>query len=169
MKSLTYRCIDNLNLRPKIKELCEIAEDHYLNNVIVNYLLAWQYWKEGVKEWRSLKEQDISFFAKASEDFGNVSATLYSIARVLNTVGSNYDNEGVEWLFTIVSKNPSLDLERLEDNTLFYMECFMRKFIFSNRKRIKETLRLKSIVIAILNFMVERGSTHGYLLRESIL
>ena len=156
-------------LYPKIKELCEIAEDHYLSNVIVNYLLAWQYWKDGVKEWRSLKRSDVSFFAKASEDFGNIPATLYSIARVLNTIGSYYDNEGVEWLFTIVSKNPSLDLERLEDNTLFYMECFMRKFIFSNRKRIKETLRLKSFVIAILNFMVERGSTHGYLLRESIL
>lgn len=156
-------------LYPKIKELCEIAEDHYLNNVLVNYLLAWQYWKEGIKEWRSLKEHDISFFAKASEDFGNVPATLYSIARILNTVGSNYENEGVEWLFTIVSKNPSLNLERLEENTLFYIECFMRKFLFSNRKKIKETLRLKNMVVPILDFMVERGSIHGYLLRESSL
>lgn len=156
-------------LYPKINELCEIAEDHYLNNVLVNYLLAWQYWKEGLKEWRSLKEQDISFFAKASEDFGNVPATLYSIARVLNTIGSNYDNDGIEWLSTIVSKNSSLELEDLEKYTLYYMEDFMRKFVFGNRQRIKETLRLKNMVVDILDFMVERGSTHGYLLRESIL
>lgn len=157
------------SLYSKIRELCEKSEDHHLNNVIVNYLLAWRYWKGGIKEWRSLKDCDVSFFAKASEDIGNVPATLYSVARVLNTIGSNYNNEGVEWLFTIVSKNPSLDLEKFEATTLFYMECFMRKFLFSSRKRIKETLRLKSMVIAILNFMVERGSTHGYLLRESIL
>lgn len=153
----------------KIKELCKSAEDYYLNNVLVNYLLAWQYWKEGVKEWRSLEKNDVSFFAKASEDIGNVPATLYSVARVLNTIGSVYDNEGIEWIFTIVSKNKTLDLEKLEKNTLFYMECFMRKFIFSNRKRIKETLRLKNMVVPILDFMVERGSTHGYLLRENIL
>ena len=156
-------------LYPKIKELSESAHDHYLEKVYINYLLAGSYWKEGIKEWRSLQKNDISFFAKASEEIGNIPATLYSVAKVLNSIGSNFDDDGIEWLYTIVSKNPSLNLEKLEDNALFYMECFMRKFLFSNRQRIKETLRLKNKVIPILNFMVERGSTHGYLLRENIL
>ena len=157
------------SLYSKIKDLCTSPQDYYLKNVLVNYLLAWQYWKEGIKEWRSLKKNDVSFFTKASEDIGNIPATLYSVARVLNTIGSNYDNEGIEWIYTIVSKNPSLELEDLEKHTLYYMENFMRKYLFSNRQRIKETIRLKRMVINILNFMVEKGSSYGYLLRESIL
>jgi hypothetical protein len=41
----------------------------------------------------------------------------------------------------------------------------MRKFIFINKQKIKEEIRLKNKVIPILDFMIERGSIHGYLLR----
>lgn len=45
----------------------------------------------------------------------------------------------------------------------------MRKFIFMNKQQIKQEIRLKNKAVPILEFMIERGSIHGYLLRESIL
>jgi hypothetical protein len=157
------------SLYPKIKELCKTPRDYYLKQIIINYLLAWRWWREDIEEWHSLKIDNLTLYSSASKDIGHISPVLYSIARVLNSIGTNFQKEGIDWIHVIVSNNSSLDLDDLESNTLYYLEKFLRKFIFTNRQRIKEELRLKNKVIPILDFMIERGSIHGYLLRESIL
>lgn len=156
-------------LYPKIKELCAIPRGYHLKEIIINYLFAWRWWREGIEEWRSLRRENLSLYTNASKDIGNIPAVLYSVAKVLNSIGSNFKDEGVDWIHTIVSSNKLLHLDELESNTLYYLEKFLRKFVFLNRQKIKEEIKLKNKVIPILDFMVERGSIHGYLLRESIL
>ncbi len=157
------------NLYPKIKELCFNSHGYHLKEIIINYLLAWRWWREGVEEWHSLKSDNLSFYANASNEIGHISSVLYSITRILNSIGTNFKDEGIDWIHTIISNNSSLHLDDLESNTLYYLEKFLRKFIFINRQKIKEEIRLKNKIIPILDFMIERGSIHGYLLRESIL
>lgn len=156
-------------LYPKIKELCVSPRDHYLKEIIISYLLAWRWWREGIEEWRSLKKENLSLYTNASKEIGNIPAVLYSVVKVLNSIGTNFKDEGIDWIYTIVSNNKSLHLDDLESNTLFYLEKFLRKFVFINRQKIKEEIMLKNKVIPILDFIIERGSIHGYLLRESIL
>jgi hypothetical protein len=155
-------------LYPKIKELCVNPHAYYLKEIIINYLLAWRWWREGIEAWRSLKSENLSLYSNASMEIGNIPSVLYSIVKVLNSIGSNFKDEGIDWIHTIVSTN-SIDLDDLELNTLFYLEKFLRKYIFINRQKIKEEIRLKNKIIPILDFMIERGSIQGYLLRESIL
>jgi hypothetical protein len=57
----------------------------------------------------------------------------------------------------------------LEANTIFYIENIVRRYILMNRKKIKKILKLKKNIVIILNFLIERGSVTGYLLREDIL
>jgi hypothetical protein len=156
-------------LYPKIKELCVSPSGYHLKEVIINYLLAWRWWPEDIEEWHSLKNNNLSLYANASMEIGKIPSVLYSIVKVLNSIGTNFKDEGIEWIHIIVSNNNSLNLDDLESNTLYYLEKFLRKFIFINRQKIKEEIKLKNKVIPILNFMIERGSIHGYLLRESIL
>jgi len=59
--------------------------------------------------------------------------------------------------------------EELETNTIFYIENIVRRYILMNRQKIKKILKLKKNIVTILNFLVERGSVTGYLLREDIL
>ena len=94
---------------------------------------------------------------------------MYSVVKVLNSIGTNFKDEGIDWIHTIVSNNKLIHHDDLESNTLYYLEKFLRKFVFINRQKIKEEIRLKNKIIPILDFMIERGSIHGYLLRESIL
>lgn len=157
------------NLYPKIKELCSNPRGYHLKEIIINYLFAWRWWREGIEEWRSLKKENLSLYTNASKEIGNIPAVLYSVVKVLNSIGTNFKEEGIDWINTIVSNNKSLKLDDLESNTLYYMEMFLRKFVFINRKNIKEEIKLKNKIIPILDFMIERGSIHGYLLRESIL
>ncbi len=156
-------------LYPKIHELSVNSNSYHLKAIIVNYLLAWRWWRDGIQEWHSLKNENLFFYFNASKDMGHVPSVLYSITRVLNTIGSNFKNEGIDWIYTIVSSHKSLNLDDLESNTLYYLENYLRKFIFINRQKIKEEIILKNKIIPILDFMIERGSIHGYLLRENIL
>lgn len=139
------------------------------DNLIINYLLAWGSWKQDTKEWRSLKENNLWLYSSISKDLGYHPSVLYSIARVLNSVASNFHDQGVDWINTIVVSHPDLELGKVKSDTLFNLENYLRQYVFLNRQRIKQDVRLRTKVIAILDFMVERGSVHGYLLRESIL
>ena len=157
------------NIYPKIKELCENPQGYHLQEIIINYLLAWNWWRDEIEDWHSLKEENLSLYANASKDIGYIPAVLYSISKVLNSIGSNFKNEGIDWIHKIISTQSTLNLADLESNTLYYLERFLRKYIFTNRQKIKEEIRLKNKIIPILNFIIEKGSIHGYLLRESVL
>lgn len=154
---------------PFIKDLCLNPRGYHLNDVIISYLLAWRWWQEGIKSWHSLTIANIEFYSMTSKELSHIPAVLYSVSRVLCTIGSNFKKEGIEWLYAIVSKNNALVLDDLESNTLFYIERFMRKFIFENKDNIKRDFRLKLKVIEILSFIIEKGSMRGYQLRECIL
>jgi hypothetical protein len=156
-------------LYPKFVEICNNSHGFHLNKVIISYLLAWQWWREGVEGWHSLKEENLPFYANVAKNLGCQPSVLYSIAKILNSIGSEFTKEGIDWIYAIVSINKSIKLGDLESNTLYYMERFMRKFIFMNKKQIKQEIRLKNKVIPILEFMIEHGSVQGYLLREDIL
>lgn len=159
---LLYQRIVELFSNDKIKSRVD-------DSIIINYLLAWTYWGQEQKSWHSLNQDSLWLYEKISIDLPNHPAVLYSIARVLYSVGSQFHEEGIDWLFNIVSESPNLELRDLESNTLFYLEVILRQYTFINREKIKKDFRLKSKIIEILNFMIERASVHGYLLRENIL
>ena len=156
-------------LYPKIQELSKSSQNYHLREVIITFLLAWNKWEEGVKEWHSLKKENLGFYNNISKEIGNIPAVLYSIAKILNSVGSNFTEEGIDWIYNIISDNSSLELKDLESNTIYYLEIFFKKYIFTGRKKIKQEVKLKNKIIPILNFMIERGSKYGFSLRESIL
>jgi hypothetical protein len=152
-----------------VKTYKEHASGYYSNELIHNYLLAWPYWKKDIREWHTLKERDKRFYERISTDIGDHPSVLYSISKVLNEIGSSFIDDGVVWISNILRKNPQYISTELETNTVYYIENIMRRFILINRQRIKATLSLKNQVIDILNFLLEKGSTTGYLLREDIL
>ncbi|EHO13008.1 AVAST type 4 anti-phage nuclease Avs4 [Myroides odoratimimus] len=170
----TLRCFEQFwhiwdKLFLKLKELCDSSRSYYIEKIIINFLLADHIWSNGIKEWHSLTNGNLLFYNNVSNEMGYVPAVLYSISRVLNTIGSNFDKEGINWIYNVVIKNKMLHLGDLELYTIDYLERYLRKFIFNNRQTIKREVKLKSKVIIILDFMIERGSVHGYLLRENIL
>ncbi len=157
-------------LYPKIIELYNQGGYYKdFENLIVNYLLAWRWWGEKQKEWQSLVEENLWLYEDISKDLGDHPSVLYSIAKVLNSVASNFHDQGIDWISNIASNNYDLKLGDVGSETLFSLENYLRQYIFLNRQRIKQDVRLKTKVIAILDFMVKRGSVHGYLLRESVL
>lgn len=154
----------------KIVELCEKNNSyHYTKAIIHNYLFAWSYWKKDTKEWHTIREKEKAFFKKIAFDVGYHPSVLYSISKVLNDICSNFIEDGISWISSILESNEKLSSEELEINTIYYLESLARKYIFTKRQRIKTNPRLKTQLIIILDFLIEKGSSSGYLLREDIL
>ena len=69
----------------------------------------------------------------------------------------------------MLQSNKNLLSAKLETNAIYYLENLVKKYIYKNREKIKKTKKLKQEVLIILDFLIERGSVVGYILRENIL
>ena len=58
---------------------------------------------------------------------------------------------------------------KLETNTIYYIENVVRKYVFLNRSKVRQDIKVKNKILVILNFLIERSSVNAYLLREDIL
>jgi hypothetical protein len=91
------------------------------------------------------------------------------LAKSLNNVASRYLIPGIAWLSGMLSCNKVLWTAELEENTIYYLESLVRKYVYMERERIRRTKQLKEEILVILEFLVEKGSVVGYMTRENIL
>jgi hypothetical protein len=154
----------------KMVALCKDGDGYwYMDRIIRSYLFAQTHWKETASDWHTFKDSDSKFFADIATNIGHCPSTLYALAKSLNDIASRYLNPGITWLSGILTSNKKLWTAKLETNTLYYLESLVRKYIYKERERIRRTRQLKDEVLVILEFLVEKGSVVGYILRENIL
>ncbi|MEW6065163.1 MAG: AVAST type 4 anti-phage nuclease Avs4 [Bacillota bacterium] len=154
----------------KVVEICKNGDKYwYTQEIIKSYLFAQTMWKEEATEWHTLKENNKMFFKKITEDIGHCPSVLYSISKLLNSIGSIYLNDGVLWISRMLNDHRNLWSDKLEENTIYYLENLVKKYIFINREKIRITKQLKQEVLVILEFLIEKASVIGYMLRENIL
>lgn len=157
-------------LKEKVEKICKMGDGHwYTGDIVESYLFARTPWKDTAKDWHTFKSIDAKFFNDISKSLGHCPSALYSISKILNTIGDVYINEGVHWLSQILENNSYYVDKKLVDNTIFYLEKFARTYTFRNRETIRKKKEIKDKMLVILNFLVEKGSAVGYMLRESIV
>ena len=155
---------------PKVLEISKSSHHSSWNTTVIhNYLFAWMYFKEDAREWHILKSKNKKFFEKVVSEFGSPVAVLYSLAKILFDVGSNYLEDGIDWLSSLMENNPELDKKDWEINTLYHLEYVLRRYVLNRREQIRKDPRLKKKVLTILNMMISKGSVGAYLLREDVL
>ena len=156
--------------KEEIFDICkEGDESWYASKIVKSYLFATVPWKESAKEWHSLKDENKRFFAELSNKIGHCPSFLYAISKFLNDIGSCYIDDGVLWISNILRKNQDIADKKLEANTIYYLENFTRKYTFKNREKIKKMKAIKDNLLLILDYLIEKGSVVGYMLRESIV
>ena len=154
----------------KIVALCKNGDGcWYVDKILKSYLFAQTQWKKTITDWYPFKDSNSRFFADIAKNIGHCPSTLYALAKSLNNVASKYLNPGIAWLSGMLTCNKNLWTAKLETNTLYHLESLVRKYIYNERERIRRTKQLKEEVLVILEFLVEKGSVVGYILRENIL
>lgn len=155
----------------KVFFMCKDGDGYsYIDIVVESYLFAQLQWKDTAKDWRSFKETDKKFFDEISKTIGHCPSVLYSISKLLNTIGQVYLDDGIYWVSNILNINKDYyQTKKANSNTIFYIENLTKKYIYQNREKVKKTPAIKSMLLVILNFLTEKGSVTGYMLRESII
>lgn len=141
----------------------------YLDKIIKSYLFAQIRWNDSTKEWKSLKSNNMRLIKDVSEQMSPHPAVLYSISKLLNDIGSPFVTDGLIWISKMLSKHSDYSTLKLEISTSYYLENLVRKYVYEDREKIKKNKQLKERILVILNFLVEKGSTVGYILRENII
>jgi hypothetical protein len=154
---------------PCLVELCKNGAGSHSSTIIQNYLLAWPWWKSDAREWHSLKEREKGFFKRVAQDIGDHPAVLHSLAKLLNEIGAAFAADGIFWISAIFESHPDFRDKELERNTVYYLENLIRGYVLLNREKVRTTPQMKSAVLTILNFLLEKGSVTAYLTREYIL
>jgi len=158
------------SFKGKIFDICKEGDGRwYVSKIVKSYLFATVPWKESAKEWHSLKDSNKRFFAELSNKIGHCPSFLYAISKLLNDIGSHYIDDGVLWISSILKNNQNIADKKLEANTIYYLENFTRKYTFRNREKIKKIKAIKDNLLLILDYLIEKGSVVGYMLRESIV
>ncbi|MDE9680158.1 ATP-binding protein [Citrobacter sp. Cpo137] len=154
----------------KVVTLCKDGDRYwYVDKILKSYLFAETSWKENSNGWHTFKDSNSQFFSDVSKTMGHCPSTLYSLAKSLNNIAGCYLNQGITWLSGILSANKELCEKKLENDTVYYLECLVRRYINTERERIRRTKQLREEVLVILEFLVEKGSVVGYMSRENIL
>lgn len=138
-------------------------------SIIKSYLFADSLWNEDATEWHTLNDHNKRFFMKVTRDLGESPAVLYSMAKLLNGIGQKFINNGIPWISKMLLEHKSLWTAELETNSIYYLENVVKSYIHINREKIKREIRIKKETLIILDFLVEKGSVAGYMLRERIL
>ena len=156
--------------KEKVIEICRDGDRFsYTREIAKNFLLAHPWWKESATRWHALKDNDKRFFKEISREIGHCPSVLYSISKLLDGIGSDYLDDGILWISDMLSSNRELFTAELEDGTVYHMENSARKYIYKNLQKIRERNELKEKILVLLDFLVEKGSVIGYMLRERVI
>lgn len=154
----------------KVVDLCKYGDKQKnVKSIVQSYLFAQTYWNEKDTDWQTLTDANRRFFANIIKKIGHCTSTLYSISKLLNGIGSKYLNNGISWISEILTTNQNLWNEKLETNTIYYIENIVKKYSYKNREDIRKTVKLKQELLVVLNFLIEKESVVGYMVREDIL
>ncbi|WP_368678931.1 AVAST type 4 anti-phage nuclease Avs4 [Dickeya zeae] len=141
---------------------------HDKERIIETFLFARITWKDEAKTWHTFSPENRAFFSELSGKIGGESSFIYSICKLLCGIGSEFLDDGIYWISHAI-KTFDIDLSQDKSgNTLFYLERYMRRYLFKNHDKVRRTQNLKAQSMVVLDFLVEQYSITGYLLREDI-
>jgi hypothetical protein len=136
--------------------------------IIKSFLFAGTSWKDDAMAWHTFSPENKVFFSDLSGKIGGESSFIYSLSKLLCGMGSEFLDDGIYW-FSNAIKTFDIDLSQDKSgNTLFCLEKYMRRYLFKNHDKVRQTPRLKAQAMIVLDFLVEQYSITGYLLREDV-
>lgn len=143
-----------------------IESSLYLDPQELNAYMLNIEWNEGVKEWHTLRKENLEFYTYLAEHSAGNAVILEGLVKILTTIASDYTTEGMAWIAKAIEQSPTINLN--ETQTLTYLELVMMPYVYSNKMNIRKRPGLLKQVRTILDFMVSKSSVTGYVLRDMV-
>lgn len=155
-------------LRPLVLKIAESGGVwRYSEDVVKEYLFYGLIRVPDEIKWKGFNNYTPVFFSEMSKSLGHCSFALEAIVKFLDGVGRCYLSEGLDWVHASVCRQVG-ESRRGSAETVFYMERFVRRYLFENRTLVKKSKSKKDRFVEVLDFLASKKSVVGYLVRESI-
>ncbi|MDX2270487.1 MAG: AVAST type 4 anti-phage nuclease Avs4 [Cyanobacteriota bacterium] len=141
---------------------------HDKERIIESFLFGRVPWKDEAMTWHTFSPENKAFFDDLSGRIGGEPSFIYSISKLLCGIGSEFLDDGIYWISNAINTF-YIDISKHKSgNTIFYLERYMRRYLFKNHDKVKRTPNLRAKSMVVLDFLVEQYSITGYLLREDL-
>ncbi len=134
---------------------------------LVGAIFLGNYWKENVRHWHRLEGQG-QRIDKLAERFRGSVTVFEAYCRFLYEIGDKSLPSG--FILVAGSLAAGEPLAMLSDqNTFFWLESLLRRYVYSEPERLKSDPAIRRAVLALLNHLVEAGSSAAYRMRDDFV
>lgn len=124
-------------------------------------------WQDGVRHWRRLE----GFADRVDTLFESLppcAMVLDAYCHFLYTIGEQSLPHG---FVVVANRLQAGDAGQMlsKDNTVFYLESLLRRFVYSQPFRLKSNAEVRSAVLTILDHLVDSGSSAAYRMRDDFV
>lgn len=133
---------------------------------LIRVLLLGISWKPEAHEWRSLTGQGsrlLDFFRRLPPDF----ATLRAFSAITARFRSELVPRALPAIQHVLSQLP--EREFLDDTTVTSLEALLGDLIYSGASDVRRKSELRTATLALLDLLVEAGSSAAFKLRDDFL
>ena len=125
------------------------------------------YWKENVRHWRRLEGQAHRIDQLAVRFWGTA-VVFDAYCRFLYDIGeTSLPKAFVILADSLAGGNPVAMLA--EQNTVFLLESLLRRYVYAEPHRLKSDPAVRTAVLALLDYLVEAGSSAAYRMRDDFV
>jgi hypothetical protein len=124
-------------------------------------------WKDGGCHWRRL-EGFANRVDTLFESLPPCATVLDAYCRFLYTIGAQSLPRGFVVVANRLRAGDAYQM-LLQENTVFYLQSLLRRFIYSEPLRLKSNAEVRSAVLTILDQLVDSGSSAAYRMRDDFV
>jgi hypothetical protein len=134
---------------------------------LVDAIFLGNYWKENVRHWHRLEGQGHRVDKLAAQFRGSV--TVFSAyCRLLYDIGESLLPKAFVLVADSLAAGESLAMLS-DQNTVFLLESLLRRYVYSEPERLKSDPAIRRAVLALLDRLVEAGSSAAYRMRDDFV
>jgi hypothetical protein len=134
---------------------------------LVSAIFFGGYWKENVRHWHRLEGQGHRV-DKLAARFRGSAAVFEAYCRFLHDIGeTSLPKAFVILADSLAAGDPVAMLA--ERNTVFLLESLLRRYVYAEPHRLKSDPAVRTAVLALLDHLVEAGSSAAYRMRDDFV
>jgi len=134
---------------------------------LVGAIFLGGYWKENVRHWHKLEGQWHRVDQLAAR-FRGTAAVFDAYCRFLYDIGeTSLPKAFVILADSLVAGDPGAMLA--DRNTVFLLESLLRRYVYAEPHRLKSDPAVRTAVLALLDHLVEAGSSAAYRMRDDFV
>ena len=147
--------------------LPSIDRDYSREIDLINKMLFWIHWNEGIRRWRCLDghEQEVDNFTTR---LPAAALVLLAYSHYLYKIGEGALPRAFMILANRLEVGNATDLLR-DRNTVFCIESLLQRYVYGQPLRLRSDPMLRKAVLAILDELVDAGSSAAYRMRDDFV